>query len=82
MQSDDVHRVLQAGEYVVQKSAVNRVGTATLDAINSGKGIATGSQSSYNITVNGAPGMDVNEIASKVVQKIELKEKRKGLARN
>ena len=82
MQSDDVHRILQAGEYVVQKSAVNRVGVATLDAINSGQQIATGSQSSYNITVNGVPGMDVNEIASKVVQKIEMKEKRKGLARN
>ena len=82
LQSDDVHRVLQAGEYVVQKNAVKRVGLGTLDAINSGQQLATTSNSSYNITVNGVPGMDVNEIASKVVQKIEMKEKRKGLARN
>ena len=82
LQSDDVQRVLQTGEYVVQRSAVKRVGMAALDALNSGAGIANNHQSSYNITVNGVPGMDVNEIASKVVQKIEMKEKRKGMARN
>jgi TP901 family phage tail tape measure protein len=81
LKSDEMIRVLQAGEFVMQKSAVAAYGADTMAAINQGR-VASGAGNMYNLNVYPSPGMDVDGFVNKVVRKLDEKEKRKGGKRN
>lgn len=78
LQSDEVQRVLQTGEYVINRNAARSIGRANLESLNSGKQLANTSNSNYNIVVNPSIGMNENDLAEKVIGKIKLMDKRKG----
>jgi TP901 family phage tail tape measure protein len=78
--TDIVPAMLTPGEFVIKKSSVDKIGTATLNAINNGEGIGNnesnanihGGDSVYNysITVNAETNADAHEIANVVLDKI------------
>jgi TP901 family phage tail tape measure protein len=78
--TDIIPAMLTPGEFVIKKSSVDKIGTATLNAINNGES-ANGQESSthvyggdsvynYSITVNAETNADAHEIANVVLDKI------------
>lgn len=80
MGTDTVPAMLTPGEFVVRKSAVDRIGTSTLNKINGyadggvvgGSGAGLGdSVYNYSINVSVATGANPNEIANAVMRQIK-----------
>lgn len=64
---DEVPIIAQRGEYVMQRSAVNRVGRDTMDALNRGSG---GVSTNVSVTINAAPGQSAQSIADAVIYRL------------
>jgi murein DD-endopeptidase MepM/ murein hydrolase activator NlpD len=80
LNSDETMRILQHGEYVMQKSAVDRVGPAVMGALNAGRlpQVANSGSNQYNFQVYGAPGQDIKQLAKEVRREFDIHERRKG----
>ena len=68
--TDTVPAMLTPGEFVIKKSAVDKIGSSKLNSMNSGN---TGSDSVYNysITLNVNSSSDSNDIADAVLRQIK-----------
>jgi hypothetical protein len=68
--TDTVPAMLTPGEFVMTKSAVERIGSSTLNAMNNG---TSGGDSVYNysITLNVSSTSDANEIADAVLKEVK-----------
>jgi hypothetical protein len=62
---------LHQGEYVFQKSAVDRIGLKNLNAMNQGDTISGDSVYNYNINVNVKSDANANQIADTVLRQIK-----------
>jgi uncharacterized membrane protein len=76
MGTDIVPAMLTPGEFVVKKSAVDRVGAHNLSALNGGMKMhsehgADGSVYNYSVNVNVATGANPDQIANAVIKKVE-----------
>jgi hypothetical protein len=61
---------LHQGEYVFQKSAVDRIGLSNLNAMNQGDTVSSDSVYNYNINLNVSSVSDPNQIADTVLGQI------------
>jgi hypothetical protein len=64
--------MLTPGEFVVRKSAVDRIGASTLHGINSGNSVGDSVyNNTYEINVNVSSMSNPNEIANAVIRQIK-----------
>lgn len=70
MGTDTVPAMLTPGEFVVKKSAVDRIGTSSLNSINNGTS-PDSSVYNYSINVNVSSGSNPNDIANAVMRQIK-----------
>ena len=76
MGTDIIPAMLTPGEFVMKKSAVDRIGAHHLSALNNGMMIHSehggdGSVYNYSVNVNVATGANPEEIASTVIKKVK-----------
>jgi hypothetical protein len=62
---------LHQGEYVFQKSAVDRIGLKNLNAMNQGDTISGDSVYNYSININVKSDANANQIADTVLRQIK-----------
>jgi hypothetical protein len=69
--TDTIPAMLSPGEFVIQRSAVDKIGAETLNAINNGSTQIGESVYNYSVTLNVSSTSDSSDIADKVLQQIK-----------